>query len=274
MNNQTSNIGFIGAGNMATAIISGLIQKNFLNSEIFVSSPEKEHLDRLKNDFSINVTEDNKEVVNSTATLILAVKPNVIQIVLEELKSVISDKKQLIISIVAGCKMSSIESQLEDQIRIVRVMPNTPASIGLGVSALTANNLATEKDKELSESIFSSIGTTCWLDEGAFDLFTALIGSGPAYVFYLVEALQEAAKDLGLPEEDTKGLITEMIKGSSVLAKKSQDSPSLLRKKVTSPGGVTEKALEVLNSKQVNESFIDAILQATKRSKALGGVKN
>lgn len=270
MINKLSNIGFIGAGNMATAIISGLVQKNYPNSKIFVSSPEQDHLDKLKSDFSVNVYKDNKEVATRTSTLILAVKPNVIQKVLEDLKSIISDKNQLLISIVAGYKMCSIECKLKNEARIVRVMPNTPASIGLGVSALTANELATEMDKELSESIFSSIGITCWLEEKAFDLFTALIGSGPAYVFYLIEALQEVAKGLDLEEAETRKLITEMIKGSSVLAKKSKDSPSLLREKVTSPGGVTEKALEILNNKLVNESFKEAITEATKRSRALG----
>ena len=150
-------------------------------------------------------------------------------------------------------------------------MPNIPASIGMGVSALTANQWIVEEDKSVPESVFGSIGLTCWLEESAFDLFTALIGSGPAYIFYFIEALQKAAKGLNLDESTTKELITEMIKGSSTLANQSEDSLSLLREKVTSPGGVTEKALEVLNRKEVGHSIIEAILEATDKSKTLGG---
>ena len=149
-------------------------------------------------------------------------------------------------------------------------MPNTPASLGLGVSALTCNDQIKEEDKRVANSIFDSVGVTCWLEESSFDLYTALIGSGPAYIFYLIEALQEAAQGLNLEDNVAKELVVEMIKGSATLAGVSQDSPSLLREKVTSPGGVTEKALEVLNEKHVSRSIIEAILEATSKSKSLG----
>jgi len=241
-----SNIGFIGAGNMATAIISGLIRNKFNNSHVFVSSPEEDHLEKLKGNFSVNVSKDNREVVNSVSTLVLAVKPNVVEAVLDELSTEIPKNDPLLISIVAGYKIASIEDKLDSKLKIVRAMP-------------------------VPESVFGSIGLTCWLEESAFDLFTALIGSGPAYIFYLIEALQEAAKGLNLDESTTKELITEMIKGSSTLANQSEDSLSLLREKVTSPGGVTEKALEILNRKEVGRSIIEAILEASDKSKTLGG---
>ena len=271
MKKNISNIGFIGAGNMATAIISGLIRNKFNNSHVFVSSPEEDHLEKLKGNFSVNVSKDNREVVNSVSTLVLAVKPNVVEAVLDELSTEIPKNDPLLISIVAGYKIASIEDKLESKLKIVRAMPNTPASIGMGVSALTANQWIVEEDKSVPESVFGSIGLTCWLEESAFDLFTALIGSGPAYIFYFIEALQEAAKGLNLDESTTKELITEMIKGSSTLANQSEDSLSLLREKVTSPGGVTEKALEVLNRKEVGRSIIEAILEAADKSKTLGG---
>ena len=270
MNEDLSTIGFIGAGNMAGALITGLVNNTYNNSQIFVSSPEEEHLKKLKDNFSVNVTKDNAEVVQSSSTLVLAVKPNVIEPVLDELSVEILKKDPLLISIVAGYKITSIESRLNSNSKIIRAMPNTPASIGMGVSALTPNKLVVDEDKVIAESVFGSVGLTCWLDESAFDLFTALLGSGPAYIFYLIEALQEAAKGLNLNEGVSKELITEMIKGSSTLASLSEDSPSLLREKVTSPGGVTEKALEVFNEKAVSASIVEAILKATEKSKALG----
>ena len=270
MNEELSNIGFIGAGNMAGALIAGLVKNKYNNSQIFVSSPEEEHLKKLKDKFSVNVTKDNVEVIKSASTLVLAVKPNVIESVLDELSAEISKKDTLLISIVAGYKIESIEKRLKSNSKIIRVMPNTPASIGMGVSALTPNKLVVDEDKTIAESVFGSVGLTCWLDERAFDLFTALLSSGPAYIFYLIEALQEAAKGLNLDEGITKELITEMIKGSSTLASLSEDSPSLLRERVTSPGGVTERALEVLNEKRVSDSIVEAILKAAEKSKNLG----
>ena len=149
-------------------------------------------------------------------------------------------------------------------------MPNTPASLRKGVTALTKNNLIDSEDKKKAEKIFGAVGVTCWLKEDSFDLFTALISSGPAYIFYLIEAFQGAAKELNLEENLTKKLIVEMIKGSATLAGESEDNPSLLREKVTSPGGVTEKALEILNEKRVNQHFVEAILEGASKSKSLG----
>ena len=134
------NIGFIGAGNMASAIISGLLNAGYKNSQIYASSPEDDHLKRLSNDFSVNVSKKNEDILNSVSTLVLAVKPNVVEAVLEELSNLISEQKPLLIAIVAGYKISSVESTLQSKIKIRSAIPNTPASIGLGVSALTNND--------------------------------------------------------------------------------------------------------------------------------------
>ena len=296
MKSKRTNIGFIGAGNMASALIAGLIGDGFNNSHIFASSPEDDHLERLNKEFLVNVTPKNKEVFDSCLTVVLAVKPNVINSVLKESKfSVeletstryrtstatkfspkfsIDKNNNLLISIVAGCTIDSIEAEVGKKIKIIRAMPNTPASIGMGVSALTNNHLVTLKDKTRAENIFNSVGISCWLKETSFDLYTALIGSGPAYVFYLIEALQLSAEKLGLDKDLSKTLIIEMITGSAVLAKESKLSPSSLRKKVTSPGGVTEKALQILNENKVDKSLIKAILEGENKSKALGGIKS
>ena len=274
MKSKRTNIGFIGAGNMASALISGLIGDGYNNSHIFASSPEDDHLERLNKEFLVNVTPKNKEVFDSCLTVVLAVKPNVINSVLKESKFSIDKNNNLLISIVAGCTIDSIEAEVGKKIKIIRAMPNTPASIGMGVSALTNNHLVTLKDKTRAENIFNSVGISCWLKEASFDLYTALIGSGPAYVFYLIEALQLSAEKLGLDKDLSKTLIIEMITGSAVLAKESKLSPSSLRKKVTSPGGVTEKALQILNENKVDKSLIKAILEGENKSKALGGIKS
>jgi len=269
--NAVQKIGFIGAGNMATALISGLIKAGYDHSSIYASSPEKDHLKKLKKEFSVNVTEYNKEVFLASSIIVLAVKPNVIVNVLEEFSEIISDNECLIISIVAGLEIKSIQAMIGPEKKIIRAMPNTPASLGMGVSALTHNNLINEKDEKEAEKIFDSVGITCWLEEKFFDLFTALFGSGPAYVFYLIEALQESAQKIELPDNLIKNLIIQMIKGSASLAERSEDSPSELREKVTSPGGVTERALEILNERKVKQHLVEAILEGASRSKHLGG---
>ena len=171
----------------------------------------------------------------------------------------------------AGLEIKSIQAMIGPERKIIRAMPNTPASLGMGASAFTHNNLINEKDEKEAEKIFDSVGITCWLEEKFFDLFTALFGSGPAYVFYLIEALQESAQKIELPDNLIKNLIIQMIKGSASLAERSEDSPSELREKVTSPGGVTERALEILNERKVKQHLVEAILEGASRSKHLGG---
>ena len=274
MNAVHKNIGFIGAGNMATALISGLIKAGYDCSRIYASSPEKDHLRKLEVEFSVNVTEYNKEVFLASSTIVLAVKPNVVINVLEESSEIISEKEDLIVSIVAGLEIKSIQAIIGPDKKIIRAMPNTPASLGMSASALTHNNLVDEKDKKEAEKIFSSVGITCWLEEKFFDLYTALIGSGPAYIFYLIEALQESAQKIELSDNLIKNLIIQMIKGSASLAERSEDSPSKLRERVTSPGGVTERALEILNERKVKQHLVEAILEGASRSKNLGKREN
>ena len=270
MSHKNNNLGFIGAGNMAGSLIGGLIKSGYKKSQIFTSSPETEHLKKLKEEFSVNVTKSNEEVLDAAKTIVLAVKPNVISAVLKQLSKQIKTNTNLLISIVAGLSINSIEGEIGSETKIIRAMPNTPASIGLGVSALTNNKLVNQDDKIRAENIFKSVGIVCWLKETSFDLYTALIGSGPAYIFYVIEALQKSTKNLNLEEKMTKTLITEMIRGSAALANVSKDSVSQLREKVTSPGGVTEKALEILNQNRVDQILTRAILEGEKRSKDLG----
>ena len=270
MNSLKNDIGFIGAGNMASALIAGLINGGLDPKEIIASSPEDSHLLALDTEFGIKTTKDNLEIGRNCNTIVIAVKPHIVNSVLNELSDLINAKQHLIISIAAGIRIKDIQKHLKGSQRIVRAMPNTPASIGKGVSALCASGNCSDEDLKTSKGIFESVGATCVLEEKSFDLYTSLIGSGPAYIFYLVEALMESSKELNFEESEIKNLLLDMIIGSAELAKQSSDSPDTLRKKVTSPGGVTERALEVFEEKKLKSTIQKAMKAATKRSIELG----
>ena len=210
------------------------------------------------------------EIGRNCKTVVIAVKPHIVNSVLNELSELINSEHHLIISIAAGIKINDIQKQLKGDQRIIRAMPNTPASIGKGVTAICANENSSDEDLKTSKGIFESVGVTCLLEEKSLDLYTSLIGSGPAYIFYLVEALMESSKELNFEESEIKNLLLDMIIGSAELAKQSSDSPATLRKKVTSPGGVTERALEVFEEEKLKSIVQKAMKEATERSIELG----
>jgi len=269
MNENT--IGFIGAGNMANALISGLIISGRHAETIMASSPEQTHLDKMESSYGVKTTSENNRIFEKCNTIILAVKPNILPNVLENVSSRLLNKKCLIISIAAGVTIKDLESYFNPDQRIIRAMPNTPASIQSGVTGLCRNIMAdNEDDTAAAENIFNSVGSTCWIKESSMDLYTALIGSGPAYIFYLLESLLDASKDLHLENEITKNILIDMFIGSAKLAKESKDTPEILRKKVTSPGGVTQRAIEIFDENKIKESIILAIKEASKKSQELG----
>ena len=270
MNNIKETIGFIGAGNMATALISGLINSDQSASKIIASSPEQEHLEKLSKDFGIKTTNNNLEIVDNSDIVILAVKPNIVQAVIDEIKDVATDKDILIISIAAGVKIEKIESQLGSPMRVIRAMPNTPASIMEGVTAICANSNAQSNDIENAKLLFECVGKITHINEKDIDIFTALIGSGPAYIFYLIESLLDSSKNLHLPELEKKDLIASMISGAANLVLNSDESPNVLRKKVTSPGGVTQTAIEEFETEGLKEILSKSMIAAEKKSIELG----
>lgn len=270
MNNIKETIGFIGAGNMATALISGLINSDQSASKIIASSPEQEHLEKLSKDFGIKTTNNNLEIVDNSDIVILAVKPNIVQAVIDEIKDVATDKDILIISIAAGVKIEKIESQLGSPMRVIRAMPNTPASIMEGVTAICANSNAQSNDIENAKLLFECVGKIAHINEKDIDIFTALIGSGPAYIFYLIESLLDSSKNLHLPEQEKKDLLASMISGAANLVLNSDESPNVLRKKVTSPGGVTQTAIEEFETEGLKEILSKSMIAAEKKSIELG----
>ena len=267
MNNK--NIGFIGAGNMASALIGGLIDSGKDVTNIIASSPEKDHLDRLKKSFNIKTTHKNEEIIQLSEIVILAVKPNVVEPVLLEIKNLLLQRNPLLISIAAGIQINSLEQLLKPEYRIIRAMPNTPASIKEGVTAISPNQFVTEEDMDDAKEMFSSVGSVAEIKENNIDIYTALIGSGPAYVFYLIESLLESSASLELTDTENNSLAS-MISGSANLAKNSEDSPEELRKKVTSPGGVTQSAIEEFESRGLKKIIKESMKVAEKKSIDLG----
>lgn len=261
------NIGFIGGGNMARSLVGGLIANRTDRSTITISDPSPEARQRAADDYEVRVTSDNDEVISNSSYVILAVKPKVMRPVLVNAQSVLRQHQPVLISIAAGITTDSIDSWSGGGFAIIRVMPNTPALIQEGMSALFANDRVSTVRKQYAESILSAVGKTVWMDqESKLDAVTAVSGSGPAYFFYLIEAIQAGAVELGLDPHDAHLLAIQTAVGAALLAQRSDESPAKLRKQVTSPGGTTEAALRVMQSAKMKDSMIKAMAAAQNRA--------
>jgi len=267
---KNTKISFIGGGNMACSIIGGLVSANTSADEILVAEPCPETRDALEKRFGVTTFADNPAALEQADVLVLAVKPQILREVLVPLASLITKTSPLLISVAAGITTTSIERWAGGGTALVRVMPNTPALINAGISALFANAHAKEMQRNLAESIMCAVGTTVWLnDEALMDSVTSVSGSGPAYFFYVMEAIEHAAIKEGL-EPDTARLLTiETALGAARLALESNEGLGELRRHVTSPRGTTEAAIDVLNSKKVSEAFEQAVSAACDRSREL-----
>lgn len=265
--------GFLGGGNMAEALIRGIIAAGVCKPEnIFVSDIRAERLEYLAGQYGVQKANDNGELAAKVDILVLSVKPQNMTEALESIKGVFNPEA-LVISIAAGIKVASIAAALGD-VAIVRVMPNTPALIGEGASALFANEKARAVLKK-AETIFSSVGMAVIVDdEDLIDAVTAVSGSGPAYYFLLMEEMIKAASQLGLPEDVAKDLVLQTAKGAALLAASADErgeTAGQLRQKVTSPGGTTEAALKVLAEGKFGPLVAEAIKRARDRSQELSG---
>ena len=264
-------IGFVGSGNMAEALIKGVITANVYSPEnVFISDIRAERLKFLAEKYNVIVCEKNSELAAKVETVVLSIKPQNMTEALESIKDSIGAVK-LFISIAAGIKVANITSVLGD-IAIVRVMPNTPALIGEGASALFANDKAKPMLNK-AMAIFSAVGKAVVVDdEDLIDAVTAVSGSGPAYYFLLMEEMIKAGVQLGLPEDVAKDLVLQTAKGAGLLAvaaDKNGESPAELRRKVTSPGGTTEAALKIFAEGRISELISAAITRARDRGREL-----
>jgi pyrroline-5-carboxylate reductase len=262
------NIGFIGGGNMARAIISGLKKNYFSMSTITVMELDAEKRAQLTAKFNINTT-DQQAGIAPCDVIVLAVKPQQLKEVCSQLRSLLST--QLIISIAAGVRSIDLARWLGNYPSIVRVMPNTPAQIQAGISALYATQNVTPSQREQATTILAAVGKTLWLDEeGKMDAVTAISGSGPAYVFFMIEALQEAGIELGLSADDARMLALETFAGASLLASQSADDVKTLRAQVTSKGGTTEQGIFALETGNIKSIIARAAKAAAEKSVLLG----
>lgn len=263
-------ISFIGGGNMARALINGLVDQGVQPGQINVIESDADKRAKLKHHFGVSVTEQLPSVSNSDI-IVLAVKPQQLRDVSIFLGSLI--KRQLLISIAAGVRIRDLSRWLGGYQAIVRVMPNTPAQILRGVSALYAAPSVSEIQRQQARSMMSAVGHTLWLEnEESMDAVTAISGSGPAYVFYLIEAMQDAAIALGFDKEQARILSLLTFAGASQLALQSEEPVAELRRQVTSKGGTTEHAIESMEAAGIKRILTEAAQAAAYRSKELGDV--
>ena len=242
---KTKKIGFIGGGNMASSLISGLIASGHSPQQIWVSDIDEDRLNSLAEKLKVNITGSNDTLVNETDVLVLAVKPQSIQAVSESISSRVQQKRPLVVSIAAGVSQKSLAHWLGKQVAIVRCMPNTPALVLTGATALHANVNVSAEQRDLAENILRAVGLAIWVaDEAELHAVTAISGSGPAYFFLLMEAMEKTALDLGLTDQTARLLVQQTALGAAKIALESSESPEQLRKRVTSPGGTTQSALE------------------------------
>jgi pyrroline-5-carboxylate reductase len=268
----TSNerIGFIGSGNMATALVKGLIEsKVYKKDRLSASDKDATALNRLSEQFGIKSFSQNTELVRNCDIVVLSVKPQNMRDVLNEIKEEVRDD-HLFISIAAGIPLRLIHSIIDRDIPLVRVMPNTPALIQKGISAISGGTWAEKKHMATARTIFNSVGETVDVDESMMDAVTALSGSGPGYVFRILECIVEAGIQIGLGEDIALELAVQTFLGAAQLAKSSEESLETLRERVTSPGGTTAAGLRVFEELGLENTIIKAIKTANQRSIELG----
>lgn len=264
-------ISFIGAGSMSEAILSGIIRNQKVDEQhIYVTNKtNKDRLKRLEEAYGIKGCTNFVEVLQQANIIILATKPDDIEEVLKEGAPYINEN-QLIISVIAGISTNKIVECLEKKVPVVRTMPNTSATIGYSATAICKGKYATDTHLAQAKSLFTSIGTVSVVDEEDMHIVTGISGSGPAYIYYFVEAMEKVAKEEGLDEQIANELITQTIIGAGEMLKQGRESASTLRKRVTSPNGTTEAGIKTLEKYNFQEAIVQCVKSATNRSKELG----
>lgn len=241
---NSSTISFIGAGNMASAIIGGMLDNGYQAGNIWVSAPDDSHLQALRDRFGVSVTTDNRHCAQQADMVVLAVKPQVMAEVCRDIAPVVQNTRPLMVSIAAGLTSDTLDGWLGGGLPLVRVMPNTPSLVGKGAAGLFANAAVTGEQKTMVQSVFESIGSALWVDdEEQLHGVTALSGSGPAYFFLMLEALEAAATEAGIAPETARELAIQTMAGAAEMAARSEHDPAQLKRNVMSPGGTTERAI-------------------------------
>lgn len=264
---SSKTIAFIGGGNMAAALISGLVADGYDPGHILVSDQDQDKLSMLAARFGIRSAASNNAAAKTADVVVLAVKPQAMEQVSRDLAPALQERLPLVVSIAAGVTEGHLHHWLGDGIPLVRTMPNTPAMLQAGATVLHAAANVSEKQKSLAESILRAVGLTLWVqDELMMDAVTALSGSGPAYFFLVMEAMEAAGQSLGLPPESARLLTLQTALGAARMAIESSEGPAALRQRVTSPGGTTERALKILEEGGLKPLFQRALAGACERS--------
>jgi pyrroline-5-carboxylate reductase len=263
-------IGFIGAGNMTRSLASGLLASGYDANALLLSDPNPALRAELSASLGLSVADDNAAVAARADILVIAVKPQVMQAVAGGLKAAVKQRRPLIITIAAGIRLADLERWLGGNLPVVRVMPNTPALVGAGAAGLYANAQVSKAQRDQAEAILRAVGITVWIeDENLMDIVTAVSGSGPAYFFLVMEALESAAIQSGLSAEAARLLTVQTAFGAAKMALESGEDPGVLRTRVTSPGGTTESALRTLHQGNITELFNRAVIAARDRGREL-----
>ena len=266
---MNKRIGFVGCGNMGKAMLQGIVESNIIKKEnIIVSTKSNESKNDIERIFNVRTTLDNKEVVKNSNIIFFAVKPNMYKFVMEEVKEYI-DKDDIIISIAAGISIKNIEDFLSKDNKIIRTMPNTPALVGEGMTAICPNHMIEKEELEICERIFKTFGKYEFIEEKDFDAFIALCGSSPAYVFMFIEAMADAGVKLGIPRNKAYKMAEQSILGSAKMALETGIHPGKLKDMVCSPGGTTIEAVIELENQGFRNSIIRAMEKCAKKSKEM-----
>lgn len=264
---------FVGAGSMAEAMISGIGASGLLPGEhMWLTNKQDTHrLQTLEQKYGVRTTYNYDELFSDADTVVLAMKPKDAAMAIGEIKSYLTDG-MLVISVLAGVSIAAIEAAAGASLAVARVMPNTSAAIGKSATALAVNENVTGEQKWHVKELFNTIGLTAIVEESQLDAVTGLSGSGPAYIYYLVEAMEKSAAEIGLEKHTAKQLIIQTLLGAAEMLTKSDKEPSQLRFEVTSPGGTTEAGISILEKHGVQSAFISCIKEATAQSRKLGSL--
>ncbi|WP_114416817.1 pyrroline-5-carboxylate reductase [Marinospirillum perlucidum] len=264
------SIAFIGAGNMAGAILRGLLHQGYPADLIWAADPGAEKLQALASETGINTTQDNTQAIAAADVVVLAVKPQVMQQVLASLQASLNEHRPLVVSIAAGLTCDTLQEWMAGRLPLVRSMPNTPSLLGVGVAGLFATAEVEDEQKAWVEQISEAVGQAFWVeDEAQLEAVTAVSGSGPAYYFLFTEALAAAGKELGLSEELALKLAENTAAGAGQMLLQTEDSPEALRAKVTSPGGTTAEAIASFEAGGLRELVAKSARAAAERARSL-----
>lgn len=268
---QYQKIAFIGAGNMSRAIISGLVSNGYPAENIMASNPSRPKLDTLAKDFAIQITQSNADASDFAQVIVLSVKPQLMAQVCEKLAAEADLQNKMFISVAAGITASRLQEMLGENYPLVRVMPNTPCALGMGVSGMFASDEVTPDNKAFADFLMQQTGKTVWVDtESGIDGVIAAAGSSPAYFFYFLEGMQEKAMELGFSEEQARMMVEHTMLGAAQMVVQNQDlALRQLREQVTSKGGTTAEALRTFSQHNLHNTISDAMQAAVDRAEEM-----